>query len=476
MNRRENLAAGIDWLTIVIYIVLVFMGWLNIYAAVYSDAHSNIFDFSQRYGAQMLFMVAAFIIAGMILLIDLKVYTFFAYIIYGVTIFLLILVLVPGIGHNINGARSWFKIGKFLIQPAEFAKLATALAIAKYLSAYNIKVNDIKSLFSLGAIIALPMALILLEPDAGSVLVYLSFSIVLFREGLPGGVLLFGFSLGALFFMSLLMPNINIVIIVISLGFLSFAVYTRQFKETGIGFLIFSAIALLTWAVLSILHKTINPYYILSGSFVVAGLGFMVVSFFRRIRFCVAFVTFLIGSIFFTYTVDYFFNHVLEDHQRTRMNILLGKETDPLGMGYNVNQSMIAIGSGGFFGKGYLQGTQTKYNFVPEQSTDFIFCTVGEEWGFLGTSVVLGLFLFLLFRIILLAERQRSVFSRVYAYCVASILFFHVCINAGMTIGLLPVIGIPLPFFSYGGSSLWSFTILLFILIRLDAGRLELLK
>jgi rod shape determining protein RodA len=475
MFKRDSIVSNIDWTTIVIYVILVFMGWLNIYAAVYNEQHSSILDFSQRYGLQLIWIFLAFLLILFIFMVDLKFYPFFAYIIYGFTVFLLVLVLI--FGREINGARAWLKFGLFTIQPGEFAKLGTALAIAKYLSSYNTKVTSLRSLFAIGAIMFFPMVLILLQPDAGSLLVFFSFSIVLFREGLPGAVLLFGFVTGVLFFTSLLVPQkLYMIASIIGIGFVTFAFYSKKYKETGIGLLSFGGLGLIIWAFLYLTHRKIDYAFIASASFLIAGLGFLVVSFFRRIRFLTTFVLFMMGSILFTYSVDYFFNHVLEPHQRERMDILLGLKSDPLGKGYNVNQSMIAIGSGGFAGKGYLQGTQTKFNFVPEQSTDFIFCTIGEEWGFLGTFVVITLFLFLLLRIVIIAERQRSVFSRVYAYSVASILFFHIAINIGMTIGLLPVIGIPLPFFSAGGSSLWAFTILLFILLRLDASRLELLK
>ncbi|MDP4209531.1 MAG: rod shape-determining protein RodA [Bacteroidota bacterium] len=474
INRKENMASGIDWITVVVYVVLVLIGWINIYAAVYNEEHKNIFDFSQRYGSQMILIAAAFIIATVIILVDLKVFTVSAYLLYGACILLLMLVLV--VGQKVNGARSWFRIGSFGLQPAEFAKVATALALAKFMGSENIKFNNSSTFVIIGIIIGLPMLLILLQPDAGSLLVYLSFSIVLFREGLPGAFLLFGFMLGVLFITSLLLSKLLIVSIIVGAGFVAFAFFTGRYRETGLGFLLFSGLSLLLWAISAIGHLGLDYYYIIAASFVVSGIAFLVVSFFRKIRFLASFVLFLLGAILFTFSVDYVFHHALEEHQRTRMNILLGLESDPLGMGYNVNQSMIAIGSGGVLGKGFLQGTQTKYNFVPEQSTDFIFCTVGEEWGFVGTSVVIGLFLFLLLRIVAMAERQRSVFSRVYAYSVASIFFFHVAINVGMTIGLLPVIGIPLPFFSYGGSSLWSFTVLLFILLKLDSSRLELFR
>ena len=475
MFKRDNVIANIDWTTIVVYVILVFMGWLNIYAAVFNEQHSSILDFSQRYGLQLIWIGLAFLLALIIFMVDLKFYPFFAYTIYGITVFLLILVLI--FGREVNGARAWLKFGVFTLQPGEFAKLGTALAIAKYLSAYNIKVTSLRALFTIGAIMLLPMGLIILQPDAGSLLVFLAFSIVLFREGLPGAVLLFGFAIGVLFIASLLVSQkLFIIAAIIGIGFLSYAIYAKKYKETGIGLLGFGGLGFIIWAIMLLTHKKVDYTLIVSISFILSGLVFLVISFFRRIRFLAAFVLFMMGSILFTYSVDYVFNHVLEPHQRERMDILLGLKSDPLGKGYNVNQSMIAIGSGGFAGKGFLQGTQTKFNFVPEQSTDFIFCTVGEEWGFLGTFVVISLFLFLLLRIVVMAERQRSVFSRVYAYSVASILFFHIAINIGMTIGLLPVIGIPLPFFSAGGSSLWSFTILLFILIRLDASRLELLK
>lgn len=475
MNPNNRTAINVDWLTIAVYVALVILGWINIYAAVYNEEHKSIFDFQMRYGNQMLWITFAFLIGTIILLIDTKFYTFFAYILYGLSLLLLLLVLV--IGKEINGAKAWINIGPFGLQPAEFSKVACALAIAKYMSGYNVKINSLKTLMVVCVILFIPIVLIALQPDAGSILVFLSFSLVLYREGLPGSVLIFGALLAALFFISLLVSKLAIVVGIISLGFLIYMLFSKNYKETVIGLLAFGVIAALTWGVSSIAGKKLELYYILAAAFIVSGIGFLVVTiFFRRIKHVTTFVPIIIGSILFTSSVDYVFNKLLEPHQQRRMHILLGIESDPLGMGYNVNQSMIAIGSGGFAGKGFLQGTQTKYNFVPEQTTDFIFCTVGEEWGFLGTGVVIGLFVLLIIRVLILAERQRSLFSRIYGYSVASILFFHFTINIGMTIGLLPVIGIPLPFFSYGGSSLWAFTILLFILIRFDASRFELLR
>jgi rod shape determining protein RodA len=427
-----------------------------------------------RYGTQMLLIVCAFLIAVVIVLIDTKFYTFFAYFIYAFSILLLLLVLA--IGREVNGAKAWLSIGPFGIQPAEFAKVATALAIAKYLSGYNVKVTQIKNLLVVAMIIFIPVAFIALQPDAGSILVFFSFSFVLYREGLPGSILIFGGMIAVLFFLALILPKVTIIVALVSLGFVIYTLYSKNYKNSAIGLLIFAGIVSLMMGILKLTGRKMDFSYIITIGFIIAGITFLILSFLKRIRIVSTFVLIIIGSILFTFSVDYVFNRMLEPHQQRRMHILLGLESDPLGMGYNVNQSKIAIGSGGFAGKGFLQGTQTKYNFVPEQTTDFIFCTVGEEWGFIGTSFVIGLFVLLIVRTLIIAERQRSLFSRVYGYGVASILFFHFTINIGMTIGLLPVIGIPLPFFSYGGSSLWAFTMLLFILIRLDASRFELLR
>ena len=404
---------------VTLYLILVFMGWINIYAAVYNDEHNSIMDITQSYGKQLLWIVTALALGMAVLITDTKFFTAFAYLIYGITILLLIVVLITG--KEIAGSKSWFEIGSFALQPAEFAKFSTNLAIARYLSGLNINVNDIKTKLFPIAIIGLPAILILLQNDTGSALVYAAFVLVLYRQGLPGNLLLIGVFTAILFLMALLF----------------------------------------------------NPYIIVA---VVVGIGALLFFFIRKNR---KNVLLLLGLILlasaFTVSVEYGFHNIMEPHQKARINVLVGKEIDLKGAGYNVNQSKIAIGSGGFTGKGFLKGTQTKYNFVPEQSTDFIFCTVGEEWGFLGVTVVIGLFISLFIRIVQMAERQRSDFSRVYGYGVASILFFHFMVNIGMTIGLMPVIGIPLPFFSYGGSSLWAFTILLFIFIKQDSYRLQLL-
>jgi rod shape determining protein RodA len=434
MRNERNIFANVDWPTILIYLVLVFIGWINIYAAVYNEEHHSIFDISQRYGKQLLWIGLALVVAFIILLFEGQFFTSFAYPIYGVILLLLIAVLL--VGSDIKGARSWFKIGSFAIQPSEFAKFATGLALAKYLSTLNIKMQDIKTKVIASIIIGIPAVLILLQNDTGSTLVYASFVFVLYREGLSGNILLIGLYTAFLFVLSLLL-RIN-------------------------DFTFFENIVL-SGDVLLMLVLTAIAGIIIYNTRKVKKM-WLVVS------------TALILSVGLIYSVDYIFENVLEPHQSKRINVLLGIESDPHGAGYNVNQSLIAIGSGGFFGKGFLDGTQTKFDFVPEQSTDFIFCTIGEEWGFLGTFILVCIYLGLFLRLLFLAERQRSIFSRIYGYSVASILFFHFLINIGMTIGLAPVIGIPLPFISYGGSSLWSFTILLFIFVKLDAERINVLR
>lgn len=419
MRVRKSTFYNIDWFTVFIYLLLIFIGWINIYSAVYDDTHQNIFDLSQRYGKQLVWIGASIIIAFILILIDSKLFSTFSYLIYILSLLSLIAVLL--IGTKIAGSRSWFLLGEFALQPSEFAKFATGLALAKFLSGLNRSLLKFKDLILSGIIIAVPALLILLQPDMGSALVYLAFIMVLYREGLSAKFILFGL-LAIILFLATLLIN-KYLVIAIYFGFI-FIYYLKHFRLKG--------------------------------------------------SLPILLIVFTLGSAYI-YSTDYVFENILEPHQKKRINILIGKESDPRGAGYNVNQSKIAIGSGGFSGKGYLKGTQTKFNFVPEQSTDFIFCTIGEEWGLVGSSMVIILFLSLFSRLIILAERQRSVYSRIYGYSVASILFFHFIVNIGMTIGLVPVIGIPLPFISYGGSSLWSFTILLFIFIRQDASRLEIL-
>jgi rod shape determining protein RodA len=472
--NRNNVWANIDWITVSIYLAMMFIGWINIYAAVYNEDHKSIFDFSQQYGKQLIWIFAAIFIATLMINTDSKFFVTFAFPIYVFIVLILLLVLV--IGTEINGAKSWIQIGNVSIQPSEFMKMATSLAIARYISSYTFKMHNFKSLLTLCGIILFPVALIFLQNDTGSALVFGVFLLVLYREGLNGIVLFFTFLIVLVFILTMLIdPFITIWILTLS-SFLIYYLWRRKVKLTLIAMAIFGTIYTIFWLIASLIQLTIEPQYILLVAAILSGSLFYLYSHVLRKKNNIILIGIYIGSILFCVSVDYVFDHVMEQHQRSRINELLGIQSDLHGAGYHVNQSKIAIGSGGIFGKGFLQGTQTKFDFVPEQSTDFIFCTVGEEWGFFGTTLVIGLFVGLLMRLIYLAERNRSKFSRVYGYCVATILFFHFAINIGMTIGLAPVIGIPLPFFSYGGSSLWSFTLLLFVFVRLDANRFEQLS
>jgi rod shape determining protein RodA len=420
MTQQQPKPASIDWLVLTLYCVFVIAGLLCIYASVYSETNPDIYDMDKNYGKQLLWIVVSAFLGLLILLVDEKLFYAFAYGFYGITI--LMLLATFAIGAEIKGSSSWIRIGSFQIQPAEFAKFGTALALAKYLSGYNIDFKNWKVKAISMAIIALPMAIILLQNETGSALVFASFSLVLYREGLPGWLLVVGVLLAVLGVMALLIKPLYIIIglAVIAIAFLAMVRRTQLLVFLTIGIVIFAS----------------------------------------------AYVS----------SIDYVFENVMQAHQRTRINVLLGKEVDLKGAGYNVQQSLIAIGSGGPIGKGFLEGTQNKFRFVPEQSTDFIFCTIGEEFGFLGSLLFISLYMLFLWRLMVMAERQRNKFNRIYGYSLVSILFFHFLINIGMTLGLMPVIGIPLPFFSYGGSALLSFTILLFIFIRLDANRVNELK
>lgn len=421
MRREQNIFYNIDWIMVGLYLALILIGWINIYAAVYNDEHRSIFDLSQNYGRQLIWIVTSLALALFTLVVDAKFYNAFSFIIY--LSMLIILVAVLFLGTEISGAKAWFQLGSFSIQPSEFAKVATALALARYLGTMDINLKSIRTQLNTVLIIGIPIALILLENDTGTALMFLGFIIVLFREGISNKVMLTGISIVVLSILSLWLDRLLLIGILAAIAVIAIFIRRRG--------------------------RTTKRILFITGLFVVA-----------------------VGYVF---AVDFVFDNVLEPHQQNRLNVLLGIEDDPQGIGYNVNQSKIAIGSGGFFGKGFLQGTQTKFDFVPEQSTDFIFCTVGEEWGFVGSTLVVSLYVLLIVRIILKAERQRTSFSRIYGYGVASILFTHFVINIGMTIGVTPVIGIPLPFLSYGGSCLWAFTILLFIFIKLDIKRLELI-
>ncbi len=419
MRPPKNVFAHMDWALVLLFTLLVLMGWGNIYAAVYNEEASSIFDISQEYGRQMLWIGTAFVLVFLVMIADSRLFETLAYPIYILSLLSLLGLFV--FGKEIAGARSWYAFGSFSLQPSEFAKFATSLALAKYASLFTSDLRKWRHRWVALVIIFLPALLIVPQPDPGSALVYTSLFLVLYREGLSGNYIFFGLSLAVLFILSLLINKLYLL----------------------------ASLAALTALLIALTRKNRGMW--------------------------LRFIGLLLVYSSFILSVDYAFNHVLEDRHRNRINILLGKAHDPRGIGYNTEQSMIAIGSGGVSGKGYLQGTQTKYDFVPEQSTDFIFCTVGEEWGFVGSSLTIILFVLLFFRLVYVAERQKSAFARVYGYCVVSILFFHFAVNIAMTIGLAPVIGIPLPFFSYGGSSLWGFTLLLFIFIKLDSQRHNLL-
>jgi len=419
-KRTSNrVIQNLDWVTVMLYMLLVALGWMNIYAAVYSpDNIINIFSFDINSGKQLLWIGTSGILILMLLVVDYKIYDHLAYPIYGFIILLLLLTLA--IANPIAGSRSWLELGGGVrLQPAELAKFATALAASKFLSNVNLRQQRMKDQMILAFITLLPPAIIILQNETGSALVFGAFILAYFREGMSPLILIIGSSAAAIFILTLLIPKLYLIIGVVAV------------------------MAIAMWM----------DYRLM-----------------RKFKVMLALLAMVVGMIF---SVDYFVNDVLQPHQQNRIKALINPEADPLGYGWNVTQSKIAIGSGGLFGKGFLEGTQTKFDFVPEQSTDFIFCTIGEEHGWIGSTILIGLFIVLMIRIVSIAERQKSVFGRTYGYCVVSIIFFHFLINVGMTIGLAPVVGIPLPFFSYGGSSLWSFTILLFILLAIDANRTQ---
>lgn len=463
---------NLDWVVIVLYLFMVLAGWLNIYSAVYNEEHKSIFDMSQRYGKQLLWIGFALLLALFVIVTDSKFYVAFSYLFYALFIVLLIAVLF--FGREVNGSKSWFYIGSFAFQPAEFAKYGTAMAISKLLSTYNFSFKNRLNQLTIVLILFLPVALIVLQNDTGSALVYFIFIIPLFREGMSGLILFFVFYFTLLFIASLVLSPLTFIVILLILALLVAFYFLKRWDPIFKVLLLLLVVSVPLFVYQLLFHDgSIDWYFVLIRSAFLTALFLLFRTIVKRIQHMPLISAVFLVSIIFTVSIDFAFERFLEPHQQDRINHLLGIESDPLGAGYNVNQSKIAIGSGGFWGKGFLKGTQTKYDFVPEQSTDFIFCTVGEEWGFVGSLLVVAAFIALLVRLVQLAERQRSKFSRVFGYSVAAILFFHIAINIGMTIGLAPVIGIPLPFFSYGGSSLWFFTILLFTFLRLDASRLE---
>ncbi|MBN2166490.1 MAG: rod shape-determining protein RodA [Marinilabiliaceae bacterium] len=460
-------------MAVVLYSLLLIVGWTNLYAANFDPEIPVFFDTDKEYFKQLVWIGLSVVLIWLISLTDSKFFVEFAYIIFGFSLFLLLFVLF--FGKEVNGAKAWLEIGPVRLQPAEITKFAVSLSVARAMSRFGFSFTKRFHVGKLLLIILIPILLIFLQNDTGSALVYFVFVFVFYREGLNPVIMVIGFITAVVTILTLLFSTITIVIILGAC--LVLFLLANKHANTLIKSVI---IALIVFASLYLIKQYFNSSlsYIKIAFFTIASVTvFLIYQGFKlRAKSLFLGVGVLWLALSFSLTADYFFNNILSDYQLTRVQVLFGIKEDPLGAGYNVNQSKIAIGSGGVIGKGFLQGTQTKGNFVPEQSTDFIFCTVGEEWGFIGTSVVVLLFVLLLLRLIVLSERQHSDFSRIYGYSVIFIIFFHFVINIGMTIGLAPVIGIPLPLFSYGGSSLWGFTLLLFTFLKLDTNRAELIR
>lgn len=473
MRRQLNFFKQLDWWTIILYLVLVIIGWVSIFASVYDPEHGRIIDTTQRYGMQMIWILGAWGLALVVLLLPARIYPMTSGFIYLLGILLLMSVLVLGVERN--GSRSWLIFGPVHFQPAEAAKVIVALGLAGVMSRPQFKLRSLRGIAQVAAIILVPAVLILLEKETGLALVLGAFLIVLYREGMPGWILLFGLATIVLFLLTIVWPISNVLWIILGACLL----VCLLISFTKLPYLIAAAVFLIVYffvpKLLGLvgvdLFTYLEPYQWLLALCGILGVVALVMAIVKRIPQLKVVVLCMACAIALVFSVDYIFNQILQPHQQARIENLLGVEKDIYGTGYNVHQSKVAIGSGGFSGKGFLQGTQTKFNFVPEQSTDFIFCTIGEEWGFVGSAVVVFLYLALLLRIIFISERQKHAFGRIYGYGVASCMFFHVFVNIGMTMGIMPVIGIPLPFISYGGSSLWTFTLLLFILLRIDASR-----
>ena len=478
-DRQPGVLRSLDWWTIGIYLALLTFGWVSVCGASYTYGDTEIFSLASRSGMQIVWIGTSLFLGLVLLLLDDRFYDTFAYVIYGLLVLLLFATIFNP--HTIKGSRSWLVLGPLRLQPAEFAKFATALAIAKFMSAYGFTISNWKHLTAAAGIIVLPMLCIVGQRETGSALVYLSFFLMFYREGMPGSFLFTGVAMVLYFVVGVKYDNVLLWDTPTSVGKFSVLLLVQLFSAGMVWTYLHEKIKTQKILLFSLgitlfcflFSKFVIPFDIVWIQLVIsAGLiGYLVYNAMStRIIHYFFIALFAVGSIAFFYSADYVLNDVMQPHQRVRINVLLGLEEDLAGAGYNVHQSEIAIGSGGLQGKGFLNGTQTKLNFVPEQDTDFIFCTVGEEQGFVGSAGVLFLFLILILRLVYLSERQQTTFGRVYGYSVVSILLFHVFINVGMVIGLTPVIGIPLPFFSYGGSSLWGFTILLFIFLRIDAG------
>ena len=479
-GKERSVLRSLDWYVILIYLALLTFGWLSVCGASYSYGDADLFSLSSRSGMQLVWIGMSFILGLTILLIDDSYYDTLAYVIYGLLLLLLFATIFNT--HSIKGSRSWLVLGPLRLQPAEFAKFATSLALAKFMSKYGYNIHKWRDFIPTLAVIFLPMLFIIMQRETGSALVYFCFFLVLYREGMTGSILFCGVALVLYFVIGLRFSEVMlfntptsvgkfIVLLLIQLFTIIMVFMYCRNEEKALRIAYICLGVTLASMALSVYVIPFDLFWVLMILSVIL-IGYLLwEAVTSRIQNYLWVFLFTLGSVVFFNMTDYAMNHILEPHQRTRINVLLGLEEDLRGAGYNVHQSEIAIGSGGLEGKGFLNGTQTKLKYVPEQDTDFIFCTVGEEEGFLGATSVLLLFLALILRLIFLAERQTSTFGRVYGYCVLSIFLFHVFINVGMVLGLTPVIGIPLPFFSYGGSSLWGFTILLFISLRIDAGR-----
>ncbi|MGL4907718.1 MAG: rod shape-determining protein RodA [Bacteroidales bacterium] len=472
--KNNSILARLDWGVVFIWLALMCVGLISIYAVGYTAKEgSAIFNFSSRTTLQILWVGIAFVIATLVMVVESRFFSAFSVFLYIIGLFLIIVTLI--FGREINGSKSWLSLGIISIQPIEFVKVATALFLAKRISGPGFKIQNSRDFLHIVLIIALPFAFTLLQHDTGSALVLSSFIIVFYRAGLRAWIVSVLFFLVSLFALSLLIEQHSIVILMDILCIGAFMIMSRKYK---LGFIVSILIAIATIILHILLPEVLDiEIPLFEALLIVHAILIPIVLFyalFRKFAYLFVVIGLFITSVAISYSVDYIVDNVLKEHQRRRINDLLGIESDLKGWGYNVHQSKIAIGSGGFAGKGFLEGTQTKGNFVPEQATDFIFCAIGEEWGFLGSCVVIGLYLMLLIRLTRIAERQKNTFAKIYGYGVVSILFFHFFVNIGMTIGVMPVIGIPLPFISYGGSSLWAFTILVFILLNLDVARYRL--
>lgn len=480
MKGRDNIWKSLDWVTIIIYLLLITFGWFSVCGASYDYSDHNLLDFSTRAGKQFIWIICSFGLGFVLLMLEDSFYEMFSFFIYAALIALLVVTIF--IAPDTKGSRSWLILGPVSLQPAEFAKFATALALARFMSTYNFTLKNKKNILIVAAIILLPMLLIVMQKETGSALVYLAFILVLYREGMSGSILFAGvcaviyFVLGIRFSETMIgetptsVGEFIVIFLILVFSIAMIGVYHKKWKLVRNLAIILLATTALSY-ILSVHIIPFNLAYVLGGGCILLAGHLIYLSFKERHLSYLYIAIFTLASNIFLYSSNYIFNDILQPHQQSRIKVLLGMKDDITGAGYNVNQSKIAIGSGGLTGKGFLNGTQTSLKYVPEQDTDFIFCTVGEEQGFIGSTAVLLLFLTLILRLIAIAERQPTTFGRVYSYSVLSIFLFHLFINVGMVLGLTPVIGIPLPFFSYGGSSLWGFSLLLFILLRIDAGR-----